>query len=231
MLSRLQAVESRILRAVQQSGRERSEIMLVAVSKKFSAQRIREAYEAGLREFGENYIQEFAAKRAALSGLSGARFHFIGHLQSNKAKLACDLFDVVQTADSAKLLQRLDAAAAEGNKTMEVLIELKLSGEEAKAGVKPEELPEMLDAAKGCTRLKVSGLMTMPPWSDDPERSRPYFQQLAKLARQYKLPQLSMGMSGDFEVAIQEGATIIRVGTALFGRRPKPEETQAPLAS
>ncbi len=224
-------MESRIQQAVQQSGRKRSEITLVAVSKKFSAERILEAYEAGLQDFGENYVQEFAEKRGALSGLSGARFHLIGHLQSNKARLGCELFDVIETVDSAKLLRRLDVAAKERGRTMEVLFEIKLSAEQAKAGARPEDLPGLLDAAGDCKHLKVSGLMTMPPWSDDPEQSRPYFQQLAQLARQQGLPKVSMGMSGDFEVAIQEGATLIRVGTALFGRRPKPETTQASLLS
>jgi pyridoxal phosphate enzyme (YggS family) len=204
----------------------------VAVSKKFSASAIRDAYAAGLREFGENYVQEFAEKQPQLQGLDGARFHLIGHLQSNKARLACDLFSVIQTADSAKLLGRLDAAAAEANTRPDVLIEVKLSEEEKnKTGARPEELPALIDVSTSCPHLSVSGLMTMPPWSTDAERSRPYFQELARLARQYGLPKLSMGMSGDFEVAIEEGATIIRVGTALFGPRPKPHKNPPPLAT
>jgi len=203
----------------------------VAVSKKFSAGAIREAYEAGLRDFGENYVQEFADKHPELQDLKDARFHLIGHLQSNKARLACDLFKVIQTADSAKLLRRLDAAAAEANTVPEVLIEVKLSEEENKSGARPDELASLMDAASACTHIRVSGLMTMPPWSTDAEQSRPYFQELARLARQYGLAKLSMGMSGDFEVAIEEGATIIRVGTALFGSRPKPSKAPPPLAS
>jgi pyridoxal phosphate enzyme (YggS family) len=203
----------------------------VAVSKKFSAAAIREAYEAGLRDFGENYVQEFAEKYPQLQGLNDARFHLIGHLQSNKARLACDLFKVIQTADSARLLRRLDAAAAEANALPELLIEVKLSEEENKSGARPEDLPSLLDAAASCPHLNLSGLMTMPPWSTDAEQSRPYFQQLARLARQFALPKLSMGMSGDFEVAIEEGATIIRVGTALFGPRPKPSKAPSPIAS
>ncbi len=217
--------------AAARSGRNRSEITLVAVSKKFSAQTIRAAYEAGLREFGENYIQEFADKRPELGNLEDARFHLIGHLQSNKVKLASELFQVVQTADSAKLLRRLDAAAGEKQGALEVLLEVKLSEEESKAGASPEELPELLDTAAKCAHLRLAGLMTMPPWSEDPEHSRPYFQQLAALARKHGLPTLSMGMSGDFEVAIEEGATIIRVGTALFGHRPKPQAGISPLDS
>jgi pyridoxal phosphate enzyme (YggS family) len=203
----------------------------VAVSKKFSASAIREAYAAGLREFGENYVQEFAEKQPHLQDLDGVRFHLIGHLQSNKARLACDLFSVIETADSSKLLHRLDAAAAEANTRPDVLIEVKLSQEENKSGARPEELASLIDTAATCTHLTLSGLMTMPPWSTDAEQSRPYFQELAKLARQHGLPKLSMGMSGDFEVAIEEGATIIRVGTALFGPRPKPPKTRPPLTA
>jgi pyridoxal phosphate enzyme (YggS family) len=200
----------------------------VAVSKKFSAGAIQEAYQAGLREFGENYVQEFAEKRPQLDGLKSARFHLIGHLQSNKARVACDLFNVIQTVDSAKLLRRLDMAAAEATSPPDVLIEVKLSQEENKSGASPEELPGLMDAAASCTRITVSGLMIMPPWSIDAEQSRSHFQQLAELGRHYSLPKLSMGMSGDFEVAIEEGATIIRIGTALFGPRPKPHKPALP---
>jgi PLP dependent protein len=226
---RLEAVESRIQSAVERSGRSRSEITLVAVSKKFSAQRIREAYAAGLRDFGENYVQEFADKHGELQGLEGARFHLIGHLQSNKVKLAADLFDVLQTADSSKLLRRLDAAMAEKQRLMEVLLEVKLSQEESKAGASPEQVSELVKTAAGCSHLRLTGLMTMPPWSDEPEHSRPYFRRLAALGREHGLPTLSMGMSGDFEVAIEEGATLIRVGTALFGNRPKPQPGTSPV--
>lgn len=225
--SRLQAVEARITRAVERSGRKRSDVTLVAVSKKFSAERLREAYRAGVRVFGENYVQEFAEKRPQIGDLE-ARFHLIGHLQSNKARQACDLFDVIQTVDSARLLRRLDAAAAERGHTLEVLLEIKLSSEESKSGARPEEIPDLLSAAATCPHVRLSGLMTMPPWSEDPEQSRPYFQELAHLAREYGLAQLSMGMSNDFEAAIEEGATIIRVGTALFGARPKPQDSHAP---
>jgi pyridoxal phosphate enzyme (YggS family) len=199
----------------------------VAVSKKFSAERLREAYRSGVRVFGENYVQEFAEKRPQIADLD-ARFHLIGHLQSNKARQACDLFDVIQTVDSTRLLRRLDAAAAERGRTLEVLLEIKLSSEESKSGVLPEQIPDLLNTAQTSPHVQLSGLMTMPPWSEDQEQSRPYFQELARLARQYGLPQLSMGMSNDFEAAIEEGATIIRVGTALFGARPKPQASRAP---
>ena len=183
---------------------------------------MRQAYAAGLREFGENYVQEFAEKRPELADLVEARFRLIGHLQSNKVKVACELFQAVETADSSKLLRRLDAAMAEKGGTLDVLLEVKLSEEESKEGASPGEIPELIETAAACANLRLRGLMTMPPWSDDPEHSRPYFKQLALLAQKHKLPTLSMGMSGDFEVAIEEGATSIRVGTALFGSRPKP---------
>ena len=200
----------------------------MAVSKKFSAERIREAYEAGLREFGENYIQEFAEKRPLLPDLPDARFHLIGHLQSNKARTACGLFQVIETVDSVKLLQRLEAVAAETNTRVAALLEIKLSSEDSKSGARPEDIPALLEAAGNCSHVRVSGLMTIPPWSDDPEHSRPYFQRLGQLAREHSLRDLSMGMSGDLEVAIAEGATLIRVGTALFGPRPKPQKNTSP---
>ena len=219
---RLAVVEERIQRAVQRCGRQRESITLVAVSKKFPAERLVMAYQAGLREFGENYVQEFADKRPALTGLTDARYHLIGHLQSNKSRVACELFQVIQTVDSPKLLNRLNLSADERGVTIEAMIEVKLSGEESKSGADPAMMPALLDAAASCPHISLTGLMTIPPWSDDPEPARPYFRQLAALARQYNLPKLSMGMSGDLETAIEEGATIIRVGTALFGKRPKP---------
>jgi len=178
---------------------------------------------AGIRNFGENYVQEFAEKSQQLTDLAAAQFHFIGHLQSNKARQAAQLFQVIQTADSIRLIQRLEDATEERKAHLEILLEIKVSPEQSKTGAKPEEIPALLAAAARCTHLRVSGLMTMPPWSNNPEESRPYFQKLAALARKYELPKLSMGMSNDLEVAIEEGATIIRVGTALFGPRPKPE--------
>ena len=194
----------------------------MAVSKKFSAIAIQEAYLAGLRHFGENYVQEFAAKQPQLGDVPEALFHFIGHLQANKARQATTLFQVIHTVDSPRLLQRLDAAAREAGKLLDILLEIKLSGEQSKSGVDAPGIPAILAAADSCHSVRITGLMTMPPWSEDAEESRPYFQRLAALARLYKLPKLSMGMSNDFEVAIEEGATLVRVGTALFGPRPKP---------
>ncbi len=194
----------------------------MAVTKKFSADVIREGYQLGMRDFGENYVQEFATKYSAVGDLSEARFHMIGHLQSNKAAVAVDLFQVIQTADTAKLLQRLDRAAIEANRKMRVLLEIKLSEEATKTGASPEMIPELLETAAALRSVSVTGLMTVPPWSENAEESRPYFRKLFELAARYSLPELSMGMSNDLEAAIEEGATIVRVGTALFGARPKP---------
>jgi PLP dependent protein len=204
--------------AAARAGRERSDILLVAVTKKFPAAVIREAYEMGLREFGENYVQEFETKRPELGPCPGARFHLIGHLQSNKARKAAEIFDVVQTVDTAKLARRLDEGREE---PLDVMIEVKLSAEEAKAGAAPEDVPALVEAIRGCANLQLLGLMTMPPWSEDAETSRPYFARLRKLAEENQLAGLSMGMSHDLEVAIEEGATMVRVGTALFGPRRK----------
>ncbi len=195
----------------------------MAVSKKFSAAHIREAYAAGLRDFGENYVQEFAEKKPALADLPDARYHLIGHLQSNKTRLACEIFDVVETADSPRILERLDACAERTQ--IEVWFEIKLSDEQSKTGAEPEAIPALLSTARRCSRIQVAGLMTIPPWSEDPEISRPYFRRLAELAREHGLRQLSMGMSNDFEAAIEEGATLVRIGTALFGPRPKPAKS------
>src|SRR5581483_1311400 len=192
-------------------------ILLLAVTKVFPSSVIREAYDLGLRDFGENYVQEFEGKAPEVADLAGARFHLIGHLQSNKSKKAAELFQVVQTVDSAKLARRLN----DHGRTLEVMLEVKLSEEEAKSGADPSELPALIEAVRGCANLRLLGLMTMPPWSDDPEATRPYFRRLRELAERHGLKQLSMGMSHDLEAAIEEGATCVRVGTALFGKRKK----------
>ncbi len=214
---RLEQVEARIQSAAARAGRARSEITLVAVTKKFPAEVIRQAYGLGLRVFGENYVQEFEAKHPALTDLKDAQFHLIGHLQSNKTRVALDLFQVIETVDSAKLARRLDA----GGRKLEVMIEVKLSHEESKAGLEPESLGGLIQEIRACANLQLTGLMTMPPWNDDPEVTRPYFRRLAALAREHGLSKLSMGMSHDLEAAIEEGATHVRVGTALFGPRTK----------
>jgi len=214
---RLAQVEERIQNAARRTGRKREDIILVAVTKKFPAEVILEAYELGLRVFGENYVQEFERKHPALAGLKDAEFHLIGHLQSNKARVAGELFHTIETVDSEKLARRLDQI----NQPLEVMIEVKLSHEESKEGAPPESLPALIASIRGCPSLRLTGLMTMPPWCDDPEVTRPYFRRLAELAREHGLPKLSMGMSHDLEAAIEEGATHIRIGTALFGPRKK----------
>jgi len=213
----LRVVRQRIVRAAEAARRDPAAITLLAVTKVFPSAAIQEAYDLGLREFGENYVQEFERKAPEVKGLSDARFHLIGHLQSNKARKAAELFQVVQTVDSAKLARRLNEVGT----TLDVMLEVKLSEEDAKFGADPSELPGLIAAVRSCPNLKLLGLMTMPPWSDDPEASRPYFRRLRELAEQHGLAELSMGMSHDLETAIQEGSTCVRVGTALFGKRKK----------
>jgi pyridoxal phosphate enzyme (YggS family) len=214
---RLAAVRDRIARAADRARRDPAGILLLAVTKVFPASVIREAYALGLRDFGENYVQEFESKAPELGDLTGARYHLIGHLQSNKSKRASELFHTIQTVDSAKLAHRLN----DGERPLDVMLEVKLSEEQAKSGADPESLPELIAAVGGCPRLKLLGLMTMPPWSDDPEASRPYFRRLRALTERHGLKGLSMGMSHDLETAIEEGSTCVRVGTALFGKRRK----------
>jgi pyridoxal phosphate enzyme (YggS family) len=214
---RIDQVEERIQSAARKTGRARESITLVAVTKKFPVDVICQAYSLGLRVFGENYVQEFAEKFPAAQSLAGAEFHLIGHLQSNKTRLAGELFQTIETVDSEKLARRLN----EAGKPLEVMIEVKLSPEGSKAGAEPAELPALIDAIRACPNLRLTGLMTMPPWNPDPETTRPYFRRLAELARLHQVPKLSMGMSHDLEAAIEEGATHIRVGTALFGPRPR----------
>ncbi len=215
---RLEQVEQRIETAARRAGRKRGDITLVAVTKKFPSETMLEAYQLGLRVFGENYVQEFEDKHPALQDMRDAEFHLIGHLQSNKTRVASDLFQVIETVDSEKLARRLDVTG----KPLEIMIEVKLSEEQSKAGASPDELTALIASIRSCPHLHLTGLMTMPPWSDDPEETRPYFKRLAALAREHSLDRLSMGMSHDLEAAIEEGATHIRIGTALFGPRPRP---------
>ena len=214
---RLTAVRERIARAAERVKRDPADILLLAVTKVFPAEVIREAYDLGLRDFGENYVQEFEDKAPAVSDLEGARYHLIGHLQSNKSKKASELFQTIQTVDSVKLARRLD----EAGKPLDIMLEVKLSHEDAKSGVAPDGLPDLLAGVLSCGNLTLRGLMTMPPWSDDPEAARPIFRQLRELADVHGLAGLSMGMSHDLETAIEEGSTCVRVGTALFGKRKK----------
>ena len=212
-------VKGRIARSAEAAKRDPASITLVAVTKVFPAAAIQDAYALGLRDFGENYVQEFEEKFPAVCDLIDARFHFIGHLQSYKVRRAGEIFECIQTVDSAKIAARLDALAT----PLDIMLEVKLSPEQAKSGASPEQLPELIDAVRSAANLRLLGLMTMPPWSDNGEDSRPYFRKLRELAEFHELTDLSMGMSHDLEVAIAEGATYVRVGTALFGKRKKPE--------
>jgi pyridoxal phosphate enzyme (YggS family) len=224
-------VRERVNAAARRIQRNPEEIALMAVSKTHPPESIREAYGAGLRMFGENRVQEFAGKADSLRDLRDAEWHLIGHLQTNKAAKTVDLFHAVDSVDSLKLVEKLDAATRKPGKQLAVLIEVNLGGEAAKSGVAPDSaaLEELLIAAPRLESLQFRGLMTVPPFTDDPEGARPFFRKLRELrdaiaAR--KLPgismdQLSMGMSHDFEIAIEEGSTCVRVGTAIFGSRTK----------
>ena len=225
-------IRERIAQAARRAGRLPEEIALMAVTKTHPAELIREAYAAGIRLFGENRVQEFAGKAAALSGLANAEWHMIGHLQTNKAGKAAESFSAVDSVDSLKLAEKLDAAARGLNKKLPVLIEVNVGGESAKSGVALDsrEFDELLTAAPRFEALQFRGLMTVPPFTEDPQGARPYFRKLRELrdtiaARRLpaiSMDVLSMGMSHDFEVAIEEGSTCVRVGTAIFGERPKP---------
>ena len=223
----LERVRERISRASERVGRRADEIALVAISKTFPAETIRTAYDAGLRVFGENRVQEFESKRERLADLD-ATWHLIGHLQSNKARRAAHLFGRVDSIDSLALAQKLDSAAADEAKHLEVLIEVHLGGEATKSGISEGDLPALAESVGTLAHLQLLGVMTIPPYSDDPESTRGHFRKLRELRDEVSrrigrsLPVLSMGMSHDFEVAIEEGATEIRVGTAIFGsRQPK----------
>jgi len=223
----LALVRDRIAQAAARAGRRADEITLVAVSKTFPAEAIRMAYQIGVRHFGENRVQEWEAKSAQLEDLQGATWHLIGHLQGNKAKKAARQFDRVDSVDSLELARRLDAAAREAGRRLAILLEVKLGGEETKSGIAVAELAATAEGVTSLESLELRGLMAIPPYFGDPARARPFFRELRQLrddlTRQTnrELCVLSMGMSHDFEFAIEEGATEIRVGTALFGQRAK----------
>jgi pyridoxal phosphate enzyme (YggS family) len=227
----LSAVRGRIIQAARRAGRSPEEVQLMAVSKTFSADCIREASAAGQRLFGENRVQEFAQKLGSMPDLE-ATWHFIGHLQSNKAGKAVELFDAIDSLDSLRLAERLNAAAEQQGRSISVLIELNLEGEQSKTGLPPEgaELEEIFQAAHRLDYVQITGLMTVPPYVENPEDARPYFRRLRALRDaiasrnlpRVRMEQLSMGMSHDFEVAIEEGSTCVRLGTAVFGARPRP---------
>jgi hypothetical protein len=217
-------VEERIAAACRRSGRRREEVRLVAVSKTHPAELIRAAVDVGLRDFGESRVQEAKSKRPELANL-GITWHLVGHLQSNKVRAALELFHWVHSVDSLHLADKLAQAAGAANKRLPVLIEVNLGGEASKTGVRASEVAELVAQLAPFETLELRGLMAIPPFFDNPEDVRPYFRQLRALAhsveaqRGVSMHELSMGMSQDFEVAIEEGATIVRVGTAIFGQR------------
>jgi pyridoxal phosphate enzyme (YggS family) len=212
--------------AARSAGRDPSTIRLVAVSKTFPVDAIREAYAAGQRDFGENRVQEVLQKITSAADLE-IRWHLLGHLQTNKARKAGPAFATIHSVDTVELLEKIDAAAADAGRTPELLIQVDLAGETTKFGASPEDVPRLFDAAASCRAARVSGLMTLPPVPESPEDARPWFRRLRGLRDQWlaagvpapMLQELSMGMSADFEVAIHEGSTIVRVGTAIFGSR------------
>ncbi len=224
-------IRERIAAAARRAGRDPRDVTLMAVSKTFGPERIREAYQAGLRVFGENRVQEFSGKATALADLKDAEWHMIGHLQTNKAARAVELFDAVDSVDSLRLSEKLNSSAQQTGKKLRVLIEINVGGEAAKSGMAPESsgLAELLEAAPRLQHLTFRGLMTIPPFTDDPQQARPYLRKLRELRDQIAarrvanvgMEVLSMGMSHDFEVAIEEGSTCVRIGTAIFGERTK----------
>jgi pyridoxal phosphate enzyme (YggS family) len=222
----LRQVRERIAAAARAAGRRPEDVRLIAVSKTFGVDHVRAAYAAGQREFGENKVQEGLQKIGESADMEIA-WHLIGHVQSNKARKAAGAFAAIHSIDSADLLRRLDAAAADAKASPEIFIQVDLAGETTKFGAPEAEAEAIVRAAASCQALRLVGLMLLPPWSDDPEQTRPYFQRLRALRDSLvsngidasRLGHLSMGMSHDYEVAIQEGATLVRVGTAIFGKR------------
>jgi pyridoxal phosphate enzyme (YggS family) len=223
---RLADIRGRIVVAARTAGRDPSSIRLVAVSKTFPIDAIREAYAAGQRDFGENRVQEALQKISSGADLQ-IRWHLLGHLQMNKVRKAAPAFSAIHSVDSVELLQKIDAAAAEAGGTPELLVQVDLAGETTKFGVPPADGRPLFDAAARCRAARVVGLMTLPPIPESPEDARPWFRRLRQLRDEWiaagvqpsMLNELSMGMSGDFEVAIEEGSTMVRVGTAIFGSR------------
>ncbi len=226
LTERLAGVRARIAAAARSAGRDPASVRLIAVSKTFPIDAIREAYAAGQRDFGENRVQEALQKIEASADLE-IRWHLLGHLQTNKVRKAGPAFAMVQSVDSVELLEKLDQAAADAGANPELLIQVDLAGEATKFGTRPGEVPRLFEAAARCRAARVVGLMTLPPAADAPEDARPWFARLRGLRDEWlasgvpasMLHELSMGMSGDFDVAVQEGATIVRVGTAIFGSR------------
>jgi PLP dependent protein len=220
---RIATVKERIHRAAERARRAPEGVRLVAVSKGHPAEAVREAYAVGLRAFGENYVQKLVSKAAEVGSLPGIEWHMIGHLQTNKARIVAPVIAAIHTVDSTYVASEIGKRAAKLGRTIEVLIEVNVAKDPAKSGCAPYELEAVIDAVRASPALALKGLMTMPPYAADPERSRPFFAGLRALQTLHGgaavLPELSMGMSHDLEAAIAEGATIVRVGTAIFGER------------
>lgn len=219
----LDAVRARIADAARRCGRDPASVTLVAVSKRQPEALIRAAYACGQRDFGENYVQELTQKREALADLAGLRWHMIGHLQTNKAKYIAPFVHMVQTLDDARVAEALSKRAQAAGRTIDALVQVNVGGEAQKSGCAPEALPALLDAVASLANINLTGLMTVPPHTDDPAGARPYFDALRALREVHggeaRLPTLSMGMTHDLEVAVEAGATMVRVGTAVFGAR------------
>jgi pyridoxal phosphate enzyme (YggS family) len=231
--ARLDEVRRRLDASARRAGRDAREVTLVAVSKTHPASLVAQAIRAGATDLGENKVQEAGEKIAEITRANDlrARWHLIGHLQSNKARRAVELFDLIHTVDTVALVERLERLCEEVNRAeLPVLVQLSLAGEATKAGAEVSELPLIVERINACARVRLAGLMTMPPFAEDREESRPYFRRLRELRDEWRARgafasstgELSMGMSHDYEVAIEEGATIVRVGTAIFGAREKP---------
>ena len=226
---RFENVRARIRAAAERAGRSPDEIQLIAISKTHSAAIVLEAVAAGVTDLGENRVQEAESKINEI-GRDAARWHLVGHLQTNKARRAVELFDVIHSVDSVALVEKLERLCVEGERhELPVLVQVDLAGEQTKSGVDSASLPTLLEAFAGCDRVRLVGLMTLPPFFEDPECTRPFFKALRDLRDELKAQghfhgpgELSMGMSHDYEVAIEEGATMVRVGTSIFGERSKP---------
>ena len=219
----LERVRERVARAAERAGRRAEDVLLVGVSKTVDVARIRQAIEAGVPALGENLVQEARGKVAEIG--CPVPWHLVGHLQTNKVRDALELFDVIQSLDRLELAKELDKRARARGRTVDTLVEVNVGGETSKGGVGPDGLGELLEAVAALPAVKVRGLMAIPPEAKEPDDSRAWFRALRKLGEHHGLSELSMGMSGDFEVAIEEGATVVRVGTAIFGPRPlRPEE-------
>jgi pyridoxal phosphate enzyme (YggS family) len=227
---RVAEVQGRLSRAIEKAGRDPAEVALMAVSKNHGPDAVREAAAAGLTLFGENRVQEAAAKIPESPG--HLRWHLIGHLQRNKVRFAVELFEAIHSVDTLKLAETIQRHCEEAGRRMQILLEVNVSGEAVKFGFKPDEVPEVLRRSAEWSRLEITGLMTMPPFTEDPEGARPHFIKLRELRDRWQdetgvpLPVLSMGMTHDMEVAVEEGSNVVRIGTAIFGARPKPPKPQ-----